>query len=671
MKKRNDIIVFENLYQTAIESLLQLHIADGIAAMTEICAVFPLLHDNLLQVSDLINQHQSLLEEYLNGERTEDCLKKQKQLSALALRFIYCMHRAVRVKYQVGCYGTVASDNASVFDGYRMGRFFSKINNINELKQTDAVLNFLWTMPILTHEDAAELRTTAAATSHDWQRMILAGLYLSLTEYFDYEKYLLLLEYATSDEMDLRVDATVYLLLVRQMHPRCLALYPDAPELPHDETTLIHLKEAQRAMIVEAASSRYVDYINKRIKKAANKEQGVVQVITQMAHLPIPTQIDLNLKNMAAIYSDPHFSHLSMWWIPYRANHPLAQHSTQSDMGENEVIRTVFSDPDRFALSFNDLSKQKDARLSDATVLQRILAAEYASLTDRYSIRMQNLYRFYSFSPWKNECKGIEELDFYLAGQKDAASYYPDSERLLIHKTLTAMRAYTEALRVADDLKSRQGCDAELLRSIGLCHQKTGNHEVALQAYTQAFLMDEEDLWTLVRIQECNEKLNRHAALVDCLQRRMRLDAAHEIEITASLAHVYRQLEQYEEALSCYYKLYYKDNGSATASNGILFCLFMLHNYEKARMELNRIAEHTVGLTEYEYLMAGHIEWAEGHFRKAAENYRFFGSISKCGRKNKKNLSPRKVLEECEPLLAKHGIGHDQFVLMMDCLDLP
>lgn len=663
MSNPTGFIVIDNLYKSVCNYLHGLQLGSGVSVLFEMLKTFPQLDDNFVQAVMFYQQHQSLMGEFLNGDDTAGCLRKQKELSALILDLARLLHRRMRVEKKAGCYGTLASEQASVFGDYRMGAFFSKYNDLNNLDHTDAVLQFLWTMPALTPEAATDLRATIASVSQDWKRLMLAGVYLSLTEYFDYEKYLLLLEYATSGEMEVRVDAMVFLLLVQQLHPRCLALYPDAPALPHDDATLLHLKEAQRAMIVESASSKYVDFFSRNLLKAAKEKQGVVKMVKRAADLPIPTQIDLNFYNMTAFYSAKFFTHhISLWWMPYRADHPLAPIFPPRDMEKEVVdeIQTVFCPLDRYVLCYHLQTKEAVEKAKnhpdEMDMFMRILSSEYATLADYYSARMQNLYRFYTFSHWKDDFVGITDLDFYLAGQEQTAPYFSDEERLIIHKSLMAMNAFSEALHVAHDIKCRQGCDADLLRNIGLCHQKACNYKAALQAYTQAFLMDEEDLWTLKRMQECNKKLGRYAALADCLQRRIRLDAPHEVELTLKLAGVYKQLEQYEEALSCYYKVHFMDNGNTKASNGILFCLFMLCRYDKVRDELQHIREHTAGLTPFEYVITGHVEWVEGHFKEAFECYKSAGE---------KGLA---LLEQHVPYLHQQGISQVQYHSMVDCL---
>ena len=242
MSNPTGFIVIDNLYKSVCNYLHGLQIGSGVSVLFEMLKTFPQLDDNFVQAVMFYQQHQSLMGEFLNGNDTAGCLRKQKDLSALILDLARLLHRRMRVEKKADCYGTLASEQASVFGDYRMGAFFSKYNDLNNLDHTDAVLQFLWTMPALTPEAATDLRATIASVSQDWKRLMLAGVYLSLTEYFDYEKYLLLLECATSGEMEVRVDAMVFLLLVQQLHPRCLALYPDAPALPHDDATLLHLK---------------------------------------------------------------------------------------------------------------------------------------------------------------------------------------------------------------------------------------------------------------------------------------------------------------------------------------------------------------------------------------------------------------------------------------------
>lgn len=673
---------FDALYNNALEALMDMRILDGIALLRSIQKDLSLAEEHKAEcgrILDLLEgDYKAMLRFIASHGRDDDSRKIHLRINRQALEVLMHMHRHVRMNLADDIYGLVAKQWSSDHTVEALRDAMDHMHTVSKLDYANTMLTFFWTRDMFTKEEREELEHMLDQAPLDWQTLVLGGLYLALTEYFDPQKYILIYHFIASEHPTIRVDATIYLLIIQHMQADYIQFVPYLPKFGHDKRTLAHLKEAQRAMLVQAESPNCSSIVAEKVKKTVETQGGSYGIVNQIIELPIPTQIDFNYSSFVPVYTSERFrSNPVLWWVPFSVNSPLVGDSIkkfQKNVNPATHIQSIFCDVDKFAicecLEKGTLpGKQSSGPKTDpGSLFAQILFIEPTDLSDLCSLRMQNMYRFYTYSIWSRQMKNPFKDNLYVAGKEELAPYFSEDERRLLLHSLLIMHDYKLCIVVADDMIARHKCAPAVFRAKGISHQHFKEYEAALQAYRQAFLMDEKDVWTIAHMQNCYEQLGMKAEVVDCLLSRLVLQPKQENELTAKLARTYKELERYEDALSCYYKMYYKDAGNTEASGGVVWCLFMLKKYGKALQEVHTLAENTAGLTDYECMVAGHLEFVRGNLKAAIAHYESFFSLYRC-RKGREDSSPWKLLERSEPVLARHGVTHEQFRLLMDLLE--
>lgn len=683
MKKKDDKArkeAFDALYANAHEALMDMRILDAVELMRSMQKCFvdeAELWEELSNILDTLeSDYKAVLHFVASNGKDEDMDRIHMNIGRRVLDVINQMHRHLRMELTTEIY-SLTGQHCSVADTSEwLGKAMEHMETVSEMGYANTILTCFWTSDLFMKEERERLESLLDGASVDWQTLVLGGIFLSLTEYFDPHKYLLLYHFTGSRHATVRVDATIYLLLIRVMQADYLKFVPLLPKLGKDKRTMVHVIEAQRAMLVQAESPNCSSIVAEKVKETVETPGGSVGIVNQIVDLPIPTQIDFNFRSFVPVYGSDFFrKNPAMWWMPFSIDSPFVSPSVKKLKTEaNPLINSIFCDVDKFAIC-ECLDKghlpgmQSAGKMTDqGGIFAQVLGIEATDLADLCSLRMQNLYRFYTYCFWSHQMKNPFNYNLYLAKDEELAPYFSENERMVLMHSLVVMHDYKLAIEVGDDLIAHFKCPPVVFRAKGVCYQKLRQYENALQAYRQVLLMDEKDVWCLTHMQECCEHLGLRQEVVDCLVARLRLQPKLEDELTARLARAYKELEQYDKALSCYYKMYYKDAGNTEASGGVVWCLFMQKKYDKARRELHNIADHTVGLTDYECLVAGHLEFVCGDLKAALDHYGSFFSLYRC-RKGRDDTSAWKVMERSWPVLARHGVTRSNFRLLMDILE--
>ena len=128
-----------------------------------------------------------------------------------------------------------------------------------------------------------------------------------------------------------------------------------------------------------------------------------------------------------------------------------------------------------------------------------------------------------------------------------------------------------------------------------------------------------------------------------------------------NVGHCLLELNQFEEALKCYFKVEYLDQGNKKVWRPIGWCSFLTGKKEQAEKYFLKLIEEEPG--KHDLMNMGHVQWSLCN-RKAALDY-YKQSISKTRFSEAEFMD---VFEEDLPQLLLQGIDKDDVPIMLDQL---
>lgn len=390
---------------------------------------------------------------------------------------------------------------------------------------------------------------------------------------------------------------------------------------------------------------------------------------------------DVYMTTFAHLKQFPFFNELTNWLVPFHNENPdLSEiYSSRSDVFDPDIFidglkKTPFlcnSDKYSFIFNIRYLPEDQKKMLSNAFLmeiegLQEMIADE--KLTSGDFIKrtvfiqyIQDLYRFFKISPFKNEFEDVfgGKLDLY-------KSWFfreiieDDAIIRNIAEYLFEKDHYEEALSIFKMLLEENPGDRELLEKAGYCYQKEGNYSKAISYYTRIGLSGEQNKWTLKNLGICYRKISDFQAALEVYERASSLQP--EDQTTESLiGFCHLKLGNYQTALKHYFKIEYMNSGNQHILRPIAWCYFALGELEKSDKYFNQVFELKPGY--YDYINYGHVQWAMGNKRDAIELY-----IQSLRDLNFEMEDFLKTMEEDQSMLISNGINSKDIPLMLDYL---
>jgi tetratricopeptide (TPR) repeat protein len=125
--------------------------------------------------------------------------------------------------------------------------------------------------------------------------------------------------------------------------------------------------------------------------------------------------------------------------------------------------------------------------------------------------------------------------------------------------------------------------------------------------------------------------------------------------------HCLLELERYDEALQCYFKVEYLSPGNNKVWRPIAWCSFLTGKKEQAEKYFLKLMEDEPN--RHDLMNMGHVQWSLGHRKEALDFYR--KAISEEGFSAAEFLE---VFEEDLPHLLDQGIDREDVPIMLDQL---
>ncbi|MCK5693084.1 MAG: tetratricopeptide repeat protein [Bacteroidales bacterium] len=390
---------------------------------------------------------------------------------------------------------------------------------------------------------------------------------------------------------------------------------------------------------------------------------------------------DVYMTTFAHLKQFPFFNELTNWLVPFHNENPDLKeiYASRSETFDPDIFvdglkKTPFlcnSDKYSFIFNLRYLPEEQKKMLSTAFLMemegmQEMLEDEKLTSGD-FTLRtvfiqyIQDLYRFFKISPFKNEFEDVfgGKLDLY---RSDFFGHIVEDDSITrnVAEYLFEKDHFEEALDIFKLLLEKEPNDRELLEKAGYCMQKMENFREAVLFYQQIGLSGEANLWTLKNMGICFRKYGDYRQALEVYEKATVLQPDDQtIESLIGFCHM--KLGDYATALKHYFKIEYLNPGNPHILRPISWSYFALGELKKADKYFTRIFEGKPGY--YDYINYGHLQWALGNKKDAVELY-----VQSLRDLNFEMEDFLKTMEDDRSILVGNGINQKDIPLMLDYL---
>ena len=390
---------------------------------------------------------------------------------------------------------------------------------------------------------------------------------------------------------------------------------------------------------------------------------------------------DVYMTTFARLKSFPFFNELTNWLVPfYKENPDLSEIYLQESDSFNPSLfisglkkMPFLCNSDKYSFIFNlkFLPNEQKKMLSTAFSMEMEGLNEMISdeelMNESFARRtvfiqyIQDLYRFFKLSPFKNEFEDLfgERLEIY------RSSFFNRliGDRMIfrnIGEYFFEKGQFEQALEIFREQLSEDPENDELLEKTGFCLQQMKQYDQALEIYRRLDIHGKSGEWVLKNSGLCYRRKEDYRSALKIYEKLLEANP-DDIKNESLAGYCYLKLEEYEKALKHYFKIEYLKPDSKNVIRPIAWCYFGMGQIEKSEKYYNKVFEQDPDY--YDFINYGHLKWAVGDRKSAIENYVL--SI-----KNRNFSFPefQKTMEADTPLLISRGIEKQEISLMMDYL---
>ncbi len=529
------------------------------------------------------------------------------------------------------------------------------------------IFNRLWvTLPLTQGEcDAISAAVDSQSLPRYFKILLLSALAMSLNEFFDAAKLMLLLDvYERAGNEHVAVTALVGLLMAMNRHRERV----DASRQIADRIASLRETTSWTADVhtvyLEFIRTRDTEQIENTFKNdIAPKISKITPDIKRSFDAASDSDADFNpewaelldksgisdklkeLNEMQEQGSDvmmstfkmlktyPFFNEISNWFLPFYDSHSSLTSLDKDLMPIVEMMTSspMLCDSDKYSLVFSIKTMPESQKrmmasqmsglreYSEEARLSELVTANTTrrQIANRY---IQCLYRFFKLFRRSGEFADPFDGTFNLmrVGQLRADLSDADSLRL-IGEFYFAHRQWEDALAVMSLLEQTDGRTAELYQKMGYCCQKINRESDALTYYKRAELLAPDSRWLCKRIARSYRALHQPDKAIE-YYKRLDVMTPDDFNTTMALGSLYVETADYEAALQMLHKAEFIKPSSARPWRPIAWVATMTGDLAKARSYYEKI--EASGADETDCLNIGHLCLLEGNVKDAVAHYR-------------------------------------------------
>ena len=324
---------------------------------------------------------------------------------------------------------------------------------------------------------------------------------------------------------------------------------------------------------------------NKRMKSFAQKLGNMAQ-----------DGVDMNLGTFATLSQQPFFQELKNWFIDFNINHPQLQAvGEKRNLAGALVGHADLCDLDKYALAgiidkfsaTEQLNRQiPKAVLSELSSGNMTEAIQEERRQGAYRYAFQTLFRFFQFSPWKEQLTNPFRLGPFLSDYSILSPMINDNFLWECSQLFIKNSFFSHPAIYLRSWMLHNGQTDEALQMLAHCDKHIGESQERLQC-----LLELE---------------NRHPEDTRLIQ-----------ETGLCLI----QEGRYEDAMQRFFHLEIKEKHLRGSARAIAWCSMMTGNLKRAQRYYQKLMDWEGGPSWEDLLNAGHCAWINGDPIQASALY--------------------------------------------------
>lgn len=497
--------------------------------------------------------------------------------------------------------------------------------------------------------------------------LLLSATTLAAMHFFDIAKYRLLLDYALSTNMRLRVRAIVGLIFTHIMYAERITFYPDVMarlQLMSDIPQFINEIESLQVQLFLSLETKRIEHnlqeeiipqMMKRLDELhivkgngtdeQNEEMGEFDFNPEWSERVNDSKLQAYMHDFVELQhrgADMYmgsfkimkqrftfFNTVSNWFWPFTFNHPEIPDSARDNkfvklMISNDVL--CDSDKYSFCLMATHLPKAtKNDKLQDELYEQmqaiKHEREENADKMFKNELRsyVQGFYRFSYLYLHHEQFTNPFQHDLFIVNYPPFDSLICNDDIILrLANFVFKDKSYALAKKMFKKL-SANNRSSETLQKLGVCYEQEGDIKQAIKCYKQADLLHKPSTWTMKRLAHCYCQIADYQNALNYYNELAKQDS-NNVHIALRQAECYIQLKQYDEAFKFLFKADYLQPNSHLTERAIAWCSLLTKKYSQAENYYTKILKDSP--TSTDFLNAGHSAWLIGNISNAVERYK-------------------------------------------------
>jgi len=584
----------------------------------------------------------------------------------------------------------------------------------------DKIFKLVWLTEKIKDHHLGLSRKINRSESIAWHEksLIVSALTLSLLNYFDPQKFILLIEFTEAGQLQVSQRALVGLLLGLIKYDRRIANHPELVEkllslsrdpeiMKNVEFILLQFLMARETeKITREFEEEVLPDMKKMMPKIEDKLQlgdqteetdmegknpgwkgmvdevpGLFEKIEKFSKMQMEGG-DVFMSTFQMLKRFDFFNRMCNWFIPFYRENP---ETGVLFPGNEDLNRRLFdslehafyicnSDKYSFVLNFQAIPSQQRnlivtnfeaelAQMKDLASEEQVLdqSLNENSIIIQY---IQDLYRFFKVYPGRGEFEDIfrkrisfQDLYFY------KTFFEQEKFTLKLAEFYFEKEHFYEAIDLYEYLNSQGKPSGEFYEKIAYGYQKLGRFRKAVEFYKMAELFDTDRLWIFKKLGWCYIRLKDFQNAIEYFREALKLQPEEQSVLT-QLAQCYLNLKDYENASQIYSQLLFYSPDSLKFQRPVAYCDFVTGKLKQAEEGYRRILSTGSGkLSAYDFMNMGHIYLCQNERKHALEEYTRGLTLKSLNESEFMN-----AFDEDVPHLLKYGIRPEEIPLIKDYL---
>lgn len=645
------------------------------------------------QVEELSENYHFMLSFLAEGGKDEKRGLTQEKIYRKAQDILCAAHRDIRLQEEHTWYSKAFHKIRNIYGPEPEEALLRKWSENplpdEQLLIQDHIFSLIWTSPIWTQKETAQWYEFISRQTDFVKIHFIGAVILSLWDYLDQEKLSLLFLFTDTESQKLNNLAIAALVMLAEKYETELLSYPQLFELYQNSNftkyipvvlkekllmlqTLVAIKKEQDDMAGFSLNMSQED-----MEKLMNKKMELLRYM-------VAKGLDINLGNRTEMWYKCDFlrDNISHWWIPFEKSSPVIEGMVLDKDGNfNKQAYKILDLPsecdiDRYSMfSFMANTKYKNSFIEHMTETLDTLnlpgEEQMVPYVDYMKMTIQNLYRIFAHSPIKSEVDNPFKMPHNYWMNSIFKEHFTEESVMELCTELMEAQILDVPVMWLNTLAETSGTSQAMLKLKSDCLFRDHKYAEAIEPLTQILFFQDDDEWALNMLQECYEKTGRKEKQLEIIQKLLEIHP-EKINYMTVAAIALIETGKYEEALKHLFRLDYIKADNVVYKTCIESCALHLRKFDLALRYNQAILEFKDYKDRYnEYMMAGHIHFAMGDWKKAHVCYKEFKKqAEELNKAENRKIDPEMEFLASSKILTELGINSTDIRLMIDMMSL-